>query len=156
MAHRYALLDRDGTILWMSRVELAPSVDSVIGMKPWEIVPDPQQAASVKRAIADAALDGAAGPIDVRVDHVHLRVWYRRINDMTILVEWARIHVENLTPRELDVLEKMCASVPTREAAAQLGIGVSSFETHRRSLLRKTDCRGPGQLALWARDRGLV
>ncbi|GAB3999629.1 hypothetical protein GCM10028807_50410 [Spirosoma daeguense] len=62
----------------------------------------------------------------------------------------------NLTPREADVLQLIAAELTTVEIAQQLGVSISTVETHRRHLFRKAQVRSMAGLVKEAMRQGLI
>jgi DNA-binding NarL/FixJ family response regulator len=63
--------------------------------------------------------------------------------------------VEELTPREVEVLRLIARGYTYRELAQQLDISVKTVESHVSAVLRKLQLSTRHQLARWATDRGL-
>ena len=61
-----------------------------------------------------------------------------------------------LTPRETDVLHLIAAELTTGQIAQQLGISVSTVETHRRNMFRKAGVRSVVGLVKEAIRQGLI
>jgi len=68
----------------------------------------------------------------------------------------ADAELEELTPRERDVLRLLARGYAYREIAAELFISVKTVETHVSSVLRKTQLSNRYELSRWASDRRLV
>ncbi|MEH3053749.1 MAG: response regulator transcription factor [Patulibacter minatonensis] len=64
--------------------------------------------------------------------------------------------VEQLTPRERDVLRLIGRGYSYKQAALKLGIGPRTVESHVSSVLRKLQLSSRHELAVWAGRRGLV
>lgn len=64
--------------------------------------------------------------------------------------------VEQLTPRETDVLRLIARGYAYKQAALQLGISPRTVETHVSSVLRKLQLSSRHELARWAARRGLA
>lgn len=60
------------------------------------------------------------------------------------------------TPRETDVLRLIVEEVPSVEIARRLGIRLSTVETHRRNLFRKSGAKSAVGLVLVALKEGWV
>jgi DNA-binding NarL/FixJ family response regulator len=63
--------------------------------------------------------------------------------------------LEQLTPREREVLRLIARGYAYKEVARDLGISVKTVETHVSSVLRKLQLSSRHQLARWASDRGI-
>lgn len=61
-----------------------------------------------------------------------------------------------LSQREKQVLTMIVDGKTNKEAAAQLGLGVRTIETHRERLMRKLKVRNSAQLTKYAVENGLV
>jgi DNA-binding NarL/FixJ family response regulator len=64
--------------------------------------------------------------------------------------------LEQLTPREREVLRLIARGYAYKEIARDLGISVKTVETHVSSVLRKLQLSSRHQLARWATDRRLI
>lgn len=62
----------------------------------------------------------------------------------------------NLSEREKQVLALIVNGKTNKEAAAQLGLGVRTIETHRERLMRKLKARNSAQLTKYAVENGMV
>jgi len=67
----------------------------------------------------------------------------------------AAADVEELTPREVEVLRLIARGYTYRELAQRLEISVKTVESHVSAVLRKLQLSTRHQLARWASDRGL-
>ena len=67
----------------------------------------------------------------------------------------APLDVDELTPREMEVLRLIARGYTYRELAQRLDISVKTVETHVSAVLRKLQLSTRHQLARWATDRGL-
>ncbi|MDX9749565.1 MAG: response regulator transcription factor [Flavobacteriales bacterium] len=68
----------------------------------------------------------------------------------------AKQPMEEITPRERDVLRLIVAERTTAEIAAELGITVNTVESHRRQLLQKLGARNSAGLVRIALEMGLL
>ncbi|GAB3295352.1 response regulator [Parasphingorhabdus pacifica] len=64
--------------------------------------------------------------------------------------------LDQLTPRERDVLRLVARGYAYKEIASELFISVKTVETHVSSVLRKTQLSNRYELSRWATDRRLV
>ena len=64
--------------------------------------------------------------------------------------------LEQLTPREREVLRLIARGYAYKEIAHDLGIAAKTVETHVSSVLRKLQLSSRHQLARWATDRRLL
>jgi DNA-binding NarL/FixJ family response regulator len=64
--------------------------------------------------------------------------------------------LEQLTPREREVLRLIARGYSYKEVARELEISVKTVETHVSSVLRKLQLSSRHQLARWASDRRLI
>ncbi|MCP2254765.1 two component transcriptional regulator, LuxR family [Prauserella aidingensis] len=64
--------------------------------------------------------------------------------------------LDQLTPRERDVLRLLARGYAYKEIASELFISVKTVETHVSSVLRKTQLSNRYELSRWATDRRLV
>jgi DNA-binding NarL/FixJ family response regulator len=63
--------------------------------------------------------------------------------------------LDQLTPREAEVLRLIARGYTYRELAQRLDISVKTVESHVSAVLRKLQLSTRHQLARWATDRGL-
>jgi DNA-binding NarL/FixJ family response regulator len=64
--------------------------------------------------------------------------------------------LEQLTPRERDVLHHLARGYPYKRIASRLGISPRTVETHVSSVLRKLQLSTRHELSRWASERGLA
>ena len=64
--------------------------------------------------------------------------------------------LDQLTPRERDVLHHLARGYPYKRIGARLGISPRTVETHVSSVLRKLQLSSRHELSRWASIRGLV
>jgi DNA-binding NarL/FixJ family response regulator len=64
--------------------------------------------------------------------------------------------LDQLTPREQEVLRYIARGYAYKEVARDLEISVKTVETHVSSVLRKLQLSSRHQLARWATDRRLI
>lgn len=64
--------------------------------------------------------------------------------------------INELTPRESQVLYKMTQGLNNKEMARELNISVRTVETHRLSIRRKTNIGKPAALVKYAIDHGII
>ncbi|EJM78939.1 response regulator [Pseudomonas sp. GM55] len=64
--------------------------------------------------------------------------------------------INELTPRENQVLYKMTQGLNNKEMARELNISVRTVETHRLSIRRKTNIDKPAALVKYAIDHGII
>ncbi len=69
--------------------------------------------------------------------------------------EQKRARLDHLTPREIEVLERVAAGRTSREIAEEFGISPRTVETHRESLMRKVRARNAADLTRFAVEAGL-
>ncbi len=67
-----------------------------------------------------------------------------------------RMGVEELTPREMDVLEQIVAGMSNKQIADELGVSEATVKTHINSLLGKLGVTDRTQAATAAIRRGIV
>jgi two-component system, NarL family, response regulator NreC len=61
-----------------------------------------------------------------------------------------------LTDREKEVLQLLAEGRSNKEVAAELGIGLSTIETHRANLMQKLSLRNTAELVLYAVRKGVI
>ncbi|NNF01638.1 MAG: response regulator transcription factor [Bacteroidia bacterium] len=67
-----------------------------------------------------------------------------------------RVKSNGLTPREKEIVELIAGGLTSPEIAKKLFITKNTVESHRKSILSKTDCKNATQLIKWARDNDLI
>jgi DNA-binding NarL/FixJ family response regulator len=67
-----------------------------------------------------------------------------------------RVFMVELTSREKEVLQLICAEYNTQEIAEKLFISSRTVEGHRNNLLSKLSCRNTAGLVVYALQSGLV
>lgn len=119
------------------------------------------------REVAEKALEmGAAGflpktlPAKSLVNAVRFMAMgeqYAPIDFMTATDEIEVVNplVEKLTPREHQMLEKLCDGLSNKEIARVFGIQEPTVKLHMRTLFSKIGAQNRTQAALIARDAGL-
>ena len=61
-----------------------------------------------------------------------------------------------LTPRELEVLQLICAGHSNREIAAQLELSINTISVHRANIMDALDVHKAAELVVYAINHGLV
>ena len=64
--------------------------------------------------------------------------------------EWresATLHLADLTPRQIEVMQRVLAGQPSKNIAADLGISQRTVENHRMQIMKRTGCRSLPALA---------
>jgi DNA-binding NarL/FixJ family response regulator len=61
-----------------------------------------------------------------------------------------------LSPREREVLARVCAGRTNREVAGELGLSVSTVETHRKHIIEKLDLHSTAELVRYAIRHGIA
>lgn len=119
------------------------------------------------RDVAEQALEmGAAGflpktlPAKSLVNAVRFMAMgeqYAPIEFMTAAPEVTPVNplAERLSPRELQVLEKLCEGKANKEIARDLGIQQPTVKLHMRTLYRKIGAHNRTQAAMIAKQAGL-
>jgi DNA-binding NarL/FixJ family response regulator len=64
--------------------------------------------------------------------------------------------LDNLTPREQEVLRQIARGYQYKQIARRLNISIKTVETHVSSVLRKLQLSNRHELARWASDRRIV
>ena len=119
------------------------------------------------REVAEKALEmGAAGflpktlPAKSLVNAVRFMAMgeqYAPIDFMTAAAEVTPVNplAAKLTPRELDMLRKLCEGKANKEIARDLGIQEPTVKLHMKTLYRKIDAHNRTQAAMIAKEAGL-
>ena len=64
--------------------------------------------------------------------------------------------LENLTPRELDVLKCIAEGMSNKQVAQMLSVSTTTVRSHVSSMIRKLNVENRTQLAIYARDHDLI
>jgi len=64
--------------------------------------------------------------------------------------------LDQLTPREREVLRLLARGYAYKEIAAELYISIKTVETHASNVLRKLQLSNRHQLTRWAADRRML
>lgn len=122
--------------------------------------------ADVRSRIDSSALvaTGASAVLDRDGDPVRIVRALRRITGMQVLDSPADVErspsrlpaVPPLTPREVEVLERIVRGAPNEVIADELGIAGSTVKFHIRGLLRKFGARNRTEIAVAAMRHDLV
>jgi DNA-binding NarL/FixJ family response regulator len=116
---------------------------------------------------------GARGYVTKAIDDAELIDAIRRVADGDVVfsprlagfvldafaampVEQIDTELDQLTPREREVLRHIARGYTYKEIAAQLTISVKTVETHVSSVLRKLQLSNRSELTRWATDRRLL
>jgi DNA-binding CsgD family transcriptional regulator len=70
--------------------------------------------------------------------------------------EMASRHSQDLTPRELEIIRHIGLGLSNNQIAERLFISVHTVATHRKKIMRKTNCHSAEQLTIFSRERGLI
>ena len=62
--------------------------------------------------------------------------------------------LDDLTPRERDVLDALCEGLADKEIARTLGVALSTVRNHVATIYGKLDVHSRGAVVLWARNHG--
>ena len=64
--------------------------------------------------------------------------------------------IERLTKREIEVLEKISLGFTSQQISEKLFISFHTVESHRKSLLAKTECQNSVELSIWGIENGII
>lgn len=128
----------------------------------WLVVTGQPEAAHLRRAL-DAGVHGyvtKSEPFEVllaALREVREGRQYYSVGALKLLMDQPASSpgLEQLTPRERDVLRMAGEGLSVRQAAARLGIAETTLKTHRQSLMRKLDLHDGVALARYAIGSGL-
>lgn len=109
-------------------IEVADLVDAIARVEAGDAVFSPRLAGFVLDAFAGALPEGAA--VDPELDQ--------------------------LTPREQEVLRHIARGLTYKEVAGRLHLSVKTIETHVSAVLRKLQLSNRSELTRWAADRRLI
>jgi RNA polymerase sigma factor (sigma-70 family) len=127
----------------------------------------PEYVLGAVRAGADGYLMKSAGPAEVR-DAVRAvaegrESFSRRVTQQLSSAlrdeagrETSRDRLEQLTPREKEVLVRVAEGRTSREIAEEFGISHRTVETHRESIMRKLGIRTVAGLTRFALEAGIT
>jgi len=62
----------------------------------------------------------------------------------------------NLSEREIEIVRLLAEGLASKQIGAELNISKHTVDTHRRNLLRKTDCKNTLELAIKCVRAGVV
>jgi DNA-binding NarL/FixJ family response regulator len=80
-----------------------------------------------------------------------------RVVDPAIAKEPAHGEVRTrLTPRELEVLQLICAGLSNREAATRLGLSANTVAVHRAHIMNALGVHKTAELVMYALQHGLI
>jgi len=71
-------------------------------------------------------------------------------------VELSDAELDQLTPREIEVLRQIARGFTYKQVASNLVVSVKTVETHMSSVLRKLQLSSRHELAVWASTRKLI
>lgn len=63
---------------------------------------------------------------------------------------------QQLTKREIEIINLIAQGFSTKQIASQLGISVLTVETQRKNMLKKYNMHNTFQLVFWAKDQELI
>ena len=66
------------------------------------------------------------------------------------------VPIDELTPREQDVLRLLSTGASNREIGEQLFISEGTVKNHISNILSRLNLRDRTQAAIWAKERGLI
>ena len=136
--------------------EVAPAIKVLV----LSMHADPEYVARAVREGADGYLlkDSAVADLVSAIEAVRDGGTYHSPEAQRGLTEAVRGHapLDELTPREREVLQAIAEGLQTRDIARRLAIGERTVETHRANLMRKLAVRSVAQLVRIAIRAGLV
>lgn len=150
----------DAVITW----KLVETWPAAAGPAPrWIVVTGQPEAAHLRRAL-DLGVHGyvtKSEPFDMllaAVREVGEGRQYYSVGALRLLMEQPAQApgLEQLTPRERDVLRAAGEGLSVRQAASRLGVSESTLKTHRQSVMRKLDLHDSVALARYALASGLA
>jgi DNA-binding CsgD family transcriptional regulator len=157
--HQTVIADSHGKILWLSYIAPEYADRPILGTSIFDWVKDPKGSDTLAAAIGAAFIRSTPTTIDVDVGSIggdiKVRTRIERLEDLIVLT-WTIVPDANLSIREIQVLDRICEGMSASEIAADLGISTSTVETHRASLLRKTDSDNSVTLSRWAIRHGFL
>ena len=157
--HGVTLFDSHARHIWVSRAILPHSV--WYGKSAWYFTVEAHQAI-VREAFTKATFDGSIVQYSISAGAKHdLRRWdcaLARIEQVQYVCAWQEkpLHEVRLTTREMQTLHAICRDEPPKQTAARLGVSVSTVETYRLHLRRKTGAVGTAGLVRWAIRNGII
>lgn len=126
----------------------------------------PEDVIAMIRAGARGYVTKSVGSADLAdaIERVHARdaVFSPRLAGFVLdafalaLPESADPELDQLTPREKEVLRLIARGYPYKQVASRLSISVKTVETHVSSVLRKLQLSSRYELTRWASDRRIV
>ncbi len=100
--------------------------------------------------ILEAAIDQVAAGQTYFSPHIS-----NMLRDMMLNPEQANA-LDELSPREREILQLIAESFSNKEIASQLGVSVKTVETHRNHIISKLDIHDPAGLTRYAIANGLI
>lgn len=148
------LYDESAKILWASHVEPPYQMHEVVGQVAWHALGD-HDARECQAAFIRCAAENAPQVLDVKVQHVGL--WRTRIYRARITAGRVRFagyaekwptQVLLLSEREREVCAALARGGRSKQAARELGLSVSTVDTHRQRISVKLGIT-PDTLVAW-------
>jgi len=102
------------------------------------------------QAMKAGALDFLEKPISAKDLLASVKRAFESSKDSTKLSAWrkdAAVHLEGLTPRQLEIMDMVLAGHPSKNIAADLGVSQRTVENHRAAIMKKTGAKSLPALA---------
>ena len=134
--------EKDGLTVLSEALELNPNLYIIMMSGHGDI---PMAVKALKKGAKDFIEKPFRGPVIVdAIDKARQRIV---LNDREIrFVEQAKSRIALLTPRELEITEKLTEGKPNKIVAFELGISIRTVETHRAKILSKMQIRSLADL----------
>ena len=99
---------------------------------------------------------GAVDFVEKPIDPDKLLAAIARAETQLLSVQADRSALEDLSAREIEVLQKLAQGKMNKTAAFELGISQRTIEVHRSNIMRKTGCENFAELVRLSIQTGLV
>lgn len=109
----------------------------------------------VKRAV-EAELVSAIRAVMAGNIYVHPTMTRALLGDVSSTAKSEQKPLNQLTPREIEVLKLLAQGFTNRQIAKQLNISVRTVEAHRANLTNKLGLSSPIQIVRYAMEHGLI
>ncbi len=145
---RMALCDSRSVILWATHGRRGETIFDWVA---------PGDRAPTIAAFGVAYIAGAAKEIErvTCTDGRCFRVACERVSDL-LLTRWMPVTNVKLTGRQEEVFYSICDGEKAARYCKRMGVGTSTYETHRAAIFERTAVNSNAELVRWAFRYGLI